>query len=773
MEFLCARGVRFVGATLDVRAERAVVQTDPDEVPPFTQGDDGPLPRRDIAPPPARRALTEEAVRQRLNAFLRAAQGESATPVEHAPFPVGLLQTLYLEGDVVVMESGREVARADRLFFSAVDDRTVMHGAELHLWTAEPGQRKQRVLVIRGDELVRQGLRTTGRNVSITPCTAGEPHLEVRLGEVEIIQRETDFEVRMRDGSLAFSGNSVLPIPNTSFFARDQSGIPLKGLGGGYSNVDGVRANLDLGGSWNELGSSLHEWVTGRPYHGFKGDWHLGLGWIEERGFPVEGDLAYEAEGLYRGSTTGFYLHDNGVVRREIQTNLDGSRIDNTQRSLVRTENRVHLGENTSLDVTVFDATDAAVLPEFYRREYREEERPETDLLLRHAADNRLLTASVRTNLTDFAYADDRSLAPTFTEELPFATFNWFSEPIAELPAETPLLLTSAGSAGYLRHDFSKGVAKVDDDTLRIDEELELAAPFDVGPFGVRPFTAARITHYDQTLTGQSETRWAFTSGVRAATRLERTWSWLDDEGNPEGLRHVMSPAVALLERYGVDADPAELPQYDATDTLVNRTELRFELLNRLQHHAAGAGIQEFLWLDLAQTILPISGRDNDGHALGLFEYELILAPEELWIPIPRLRFVLEGEHDWDQSEERTFNVGTTFGPVLGLDWGLEYRTDENTDGSIRYGTGTTLFERWALSATSQYDLETEQTINYVVRMVRGDHDWRLHVGATFDTVDDETTFFVDFEPTVGGLLQRRNPHYVSGSVLDPGSWGY
>ncbi len=749
-----------------------MLRTDPDEVPAPSDSGDASLPRRGLIPPDPRRLHSEAVLRQRLAAFLQAATGEPPPEIPPTAFPWSLLHSMYLEGDVSIRKAGRDVLRCESLHFSTLDDRTVMRDAELRLWGRNP-QGASRVLVVRGAELVRQGKRITGRDVSATACSAGEPHVEALLGEVEIIERERDFEVRARDGSLAIAGIGLLPLPNATFFSSDQTNLPITGASAGYSSKEGARLQVDLGGSMNPIGGALHEYFTGRPAQEFRGDWYAGIGYNQDRGVPLEGGLVYGAPGMYRGRLDTFYLRDDGENRREITRELDGTLIDKEDRSKIHTENRVHLGESTTLDLTVFRLGDAAVWPEFFGGDYRTEERPETSVHLRHGVENRLLTGTGRFNLNEFSYDSDRSLADSFTEELPVGTFHLFSEPIATLPYETPLLLTSGTNAGYLRKDFDDTLPDTHEDSLRVDQELELAAPFQLGPVGVRPFTAARVTYYDDTFDDGERTRWAFENGIVVGTRLSRSWSWLDEPGKATGLRHVASPTVSFIDRYQVSGDPDDYFQFDEIDAIDEGTVLRLGLLNRLQHRHTAGDVREFFWLDLAQNITPISGRDNDGHHLGLFEYELIVRPIPDWIPVPNWLFRLEGEHDWNEEQARTFNVGTSFGKVLGVNWHAEYRTDENSDGSINYGASTDFLDRWSVSGFSQYDLGIDQVQNYTVRIVRRDHDWRIHLGLVFDQIDNETRFFINFEPALSGLAKPRDREYVSGAGLWESRYAY
>ncbi len=758
-------GIVVIRDGLELRADGGVLIADRDAVPPLSRSSPG-LPRRGATPPAARRAVDDGLMAARLAAFAHAAGVDSGAPaLSPRQWSPSSWKSLYLEGDVVVRRDGRDLVRAARLHLSTVDDRLVVEDAELRLWLDSDAP--QRVLVIRGERLVRQGRRITGRDVSVTTCTAGEPHVEVCSGEIEVIERGDDLEVRTAGSSLVIGGVSLLPLPNARFMAGEQTQTLVQGVSAGYSSNEGVRANIDLGGSLNALGGALHEQLTGRAAAEFRGDWRLGLGVIEERGAPVELELRYGAADVYSGRMLAYGLDDDGPDRREIRRRLDGSPIDARGRSLLHTENRVHLGENTRLDVTAFAASDPAVYSEFFRREYREDELPETSVLLRDARDNRLLIANARLNMSTFAYRDDRSLAPAFDEELPLLGYHWFSEPVATLWGDTDVLLTSSTGAGFLRRDYDRTAVEVDDDVFRLDQELVLATPFHLGPIGIRPFVAGRVTHYDETVGGRDDTRPAFAAGVRAATWMARTWTWRGDDGTGQALRHVISPAIVYRDQFHVGGEPGDYFQYDATDAIDERATVRFELLNRLQHRDGDRAPRDVVWLDLAQTLTPISSRDNRGHHLAELEYELILRPAPDAGPLPGLQLLVEGEHDWHASKQRTFNTGVRFGKVLGFHWHAGYRSDRTTDGAVIYGARTDLFGRWLLAGGSQYDLQRDETLNYGAQIVRVDHDWRLSLGVTFDEIDGDTRFFVNFEPTLGGLLAPRRTRYLSGSAWD------
>ena len=150
----------------------------------------------------------------------------------------------------------------------------------------------------------------------------------------------------------------------------------------GYSNNLGYQGEVVLGLPWNKSGGALHQWLTGRPANEFRGDWEVGVGWIQARGVPLDGAVRYRAGKLYEGMVEGFWLDDGGRNLREIRTGIDGITLDDTTRSLLHTQNRVRLGETTNLDLVAYKMSDEAVWSEFFSGYYRSVEVPETSTYL-------------------------------------------------------------------------------------------------------------------------------------------------------------------------------------------------------------------------------------------------------------------------------------------------------------------------------------------------------------------------------------------------------
>ncbi|MFO1076588.1 MAG: LPS assembly protein LptD [Planctomycetota bacterium] len=731
-----------------IRGGNAVLLTEAVDRSQFGRADTSDLPRRTVAPPAPRRRMSADELRERIERTMHTfGQGRDLPDSPATDKILDDVRFLYFEGGVIVDRDGIEMLRCERLWISPLDDRIVAEEFELR-YLARPGD-KQPTLVVRGPRIAKSGPRWTGRDLELTTCVAAEPHLAVAVGEAEIIEHERELEVRTRDQHLRIGGAAVVPLPDAHFFTGSQSQFPIKSIQATYSAREGVKGELLLGLPWNATGGAVHEWLTGRPAAEFRGDWELGIGYVQKRGVPLRPAVEYRAEGLYEGRTEGFWLDDQGSDIREIRTHVDSTPIDAQSRGLLRTRDRVELGTDTHLDVQAFYASDPAVLSEFFPGEYRVDELPETSAYLHHGADNHLFTFGARTNLDRFSYRDNRALADRFVEELPVATWNWLAEPVAETPWETPVVLDVATELGQRRSDWDPHApAPLADRTFRADQQLELSLPFQFAGVSVRPYLSARATYFDDTVGGGADTRVAFEGGVQFGTRFARSFDWTDDVGTTT-VRHVIAPKISILDRFQVDGAPSLYHQFDATDALTERNLVRVEVRNMLQRTdqlADPKAPADFLMLDLAQDLWPEANRDNGGEHLGLFYYDLLVRPQGRWVPFDDFSFALYGDHDWKEGL-RTLDSELRFGPFAGATWTLEYRTDRNVSGAVGISASTRVLDRWALYAHSLYDLENSSFLTYGFGIRRDDHDWAVQLGATYNPFTDETTVRLDFVP--------------------------
>jgi len=750
---------------LEIRGENALLLLDKDATKgALQQAKEPSVVHRGMPPPPPRRQIGPDVLERRLEQTMRSlGKGSSRSQTESNDRRLEAVRFMYFEGGITVLRDGVEVIRCDRLWISPWDDRLVAENVELRYFQADDPSSPP--FVVRGARLEKLGPRWRGRDLQLTTCMAGVPHVAVLAGEATLLEQGDELEIHSRGQVLQVGGIDVMPLPDAHFFTGSQGQFPIKQARVGYSAREGAQVGVTLGLPWNATGGALHEALTGRSAKEFRGDWELGLGYVEKRGAPLSGKVTYQAKGLYEGETDAYFLDDTGSNLREILERFDGSTLTNSSRGMVRTRNRFHLGPSTHLDIQAFSASDEAVLPEFYGSDYRNEELPETSFYLHHGYENHLFTLGTRNNLDRFSYRDNRTLADRFVEELPVATWNWVAQPIANLPWGTPVILDMATEVGQRRSNFDDlATTRVADRTLRADQRIELSTPFRYGPINLRPFLAARGTYYDNTIAGATESRIAWEAGLEAGTRLSRTWTWNDEKG-PTAFRHVVAPRLLVLNRFAVDDAPSQFHQFDATDAIAEQNLVRLELRNLIQHRPSDSTknskeeLRDFLMVDLAQDIWPDANRDNRGEQLGLFYYDVRLRPKWDWIPFSTFGFALYGDHDW-RDGLRTLDTELQFGPVAGLTWTAEYRTDAQVSGAVGLSASTRLFDRWDLFASGFYDLESDKVLTYEFGLRRNDHDWAIALTAGYDPFTDVATIRLDFQPTLAGLMGRRQDRF-------------
>lgn len=64
---------------------------------------------------------------------------------------------------------------------------------------------------------------------------------------------------------------------------------------------------------------------------------------------------------------------------------------------------------------------------------------------------------------------------------------------------------------------------------------------------------------------------------------------------------------------------------------------------------------------------------------------------------------------------------------------------------------------RRVCDAPIAYDLDTDDALNYFDSLLRRDLDWTVRMRLVYDTLHDQTSFFVRFEPTLRRLRRARH----------------
>ncbi|MEO0480020.1 MAG: hypothetical protein AAF196_11100 [Planctomycetota bacterium] len=760
---------------MTIEAERVVVRLDRDLRSRLRQriDADGDLPRRGAAIPRTRRLIDGRTVRARIESFLSSFSPESAVEIpSDVNENIELVRSIYIEGSLRITLRGLEVLRADSLSWSILDDRILIENATLRYDSGQAARGASvtgsALLTIRTPALLRQNGRFLAAEARVTSDPRANPSFEVLSTEIEMFELGDAFRIRTRGNALLYHGDEVVPLPDQTWDTDEDSNIPLKSFSLGFGSQEGVVVSAAIGGSLTETLTSIVESLGGNP-EGLRAEWRLGRGWIEKRGIPIEPQFRVRADG-FQSNFRAFGLSDEGFDRGFVRTGPDGNRITEDQRSLVEWETLFDIGENTTLSLELFDASDAGVYAEFYRGAFIQNELPETSIHLRDSNRNYLSTITARANLADFNYTDDRTVATAtrgpFVEELPRATLDFYAEQLGEV-FDTPILLSTSTDLAVFRQDFARGTGIDDRDNTRLDQQFKLSTPFAVGPIRFRPYAASQFSFYDRGVTADDDFRTAYSAGLEIGTRISKTFSWFNSDGSTQRVRHVIVPTLRYDDVFSVSDSPFDFFQLDPIDALTESRRVRVGVLQRFQTRRIGEDgegeTNEFLWIDLAQVFFPDADRDNGGESLGFSEYEIILRDTPEWLGGLPIRFVFEGEYDWLNRELRTFN--NYFEIRTGLPrWFVEYRKDRTDDGQLGYGVATSVRNRWRLLGRALYDFTRDEHINYTVELTRFDPNFSLSSGVRFDNIRDEVSLTFDVEFVLGGLVDDRRRRRLDGA---------
>ncbi len=746
---------------LKISADQAVLTLDRDEYQEMIAGLQkkmGP-PKRGMLPPVDQKSFLDAAILRKLQAMGIGATG-AKLEITDAPVPthrlLRLAKGIFAAGHVVVEQGGVHIFRARSFTLSLDSDRMSFTDLTIRLPRGKPPMEGQNPFILRCDQAVEQGRRLVARKAVLTTCVAGKPHFDISSEKLVVFLHKDMTEFQGLGNSLSISGLPALPLPNYHYYSNQETWVPLKGFRAGVTDRWGEFVFPVFGGRWNDLGQAAIR-LIGEGKGRFEGEWRLRTGWSRKRGSPLDGTLTYRYGDLWRGELNAFYLDDQGQDRRAMKRQLDGTPIRPGDRGFIRTKNRIQLNQNLRLDLKAFQASDPAAYVEFRASSLHEEELPETSFDLRYSKHNLLARLTGRENLQDFSYDDASRLTPKFLSERPFGRFELFSQPLVQIGENVPLVLDVSAGTGFFRNRFDDHATNTPvEQAFRVDAELELSSPFVFGEFAFRPYGIARDTWYSDGPSGRASNRKIFEVGMTISTRFEREFGVESALFRLHGLRHEIIPEVRVFNRFLVDRTPGSYFQFDEIDALDERSALDVGVLQRLMTTDAKGKPHEWMWLDLTQRFHPNSHRDNGGDRLGIFAFEWIFRPSRT------LRFLVEGERDWDKGDFKTRNIGMAVEPIQGWSLAGEWRSGLDRDGEGSFTTGVQFWQRWSVNYGTIYDFDQSRFRTSSVSLVRRDHDWSLVFRFDKDQIVGDTRFFIQFLPNFLGI-GANGPNYIAG----------
>jgi len=621
--------------------------------------------------------------------------------------------TLYADGVVYWLDEGRLYAEgniraekppwsfaAERAYFDLVNRTGLLDSALLKTYDLA----REVPIVIFGQTIreVSPG-KYQIRNGYFTTCNFGVPHyrLSADTATVETLE-DGDFRWSARGIKFRLGDRPLFFLPGLSGKAELGEEGQLAG------EISSPIQSLRIGSSSRMGNYILTRW---RFRAGEQLEILPRLDYRTRRGPALGLDLSRETESGFL-DLTSYYINDSG-------TDKDGTEPESDDRGRLKARSRWQMSENWRLDAEFQYLSDDDFLNEFFEKEFKEEKEPETYLYLRHMRDQQAFTGLFRYRLNDF---QDQ------TEYLPSLGFDLIGKPLLG----SRLYLTGHSEVAQLRRKPVSGFLAPPIESLRSDNQLELAAPFSLGIIGIRPYVEAGATAYSDSPSGSSETRETAAAGVTLSTRFVRAFA--------SGVTHHIIPELSYSDLFRVTTPASTLYQFDENDTVSEGRLLTFRLRNVI-YSGTDAGRREALRLILKTDYRP--DPDDFGE-----EHHLSNVRTDFWF-YPWRSVSVTG--DWEvnphNGHTEVAEASFAFKPRRPLSAKLGFRYIDDQAAAAQASFKSRLSSHWSISAGTEYNFLDGHPISSELALIRDMHMWTLELGFERDSGEDETTFAINISP--------------------------
>jgi len=563
---------------------------------------------------------------------------------------------------------------------------------------------------IRAEAAERKSLIHMQMNgVVLTTCDDVEdPEFAIRATRVDVYEDEV---FALRNAVFYLRGVPFFYLPRLSLDQQRQA-----------TNIDVVPGYGSRDGFYVLTGYNRY------PGEGYRTKTHVDL--RSERGLAVGQDFFWYDPVENRDFTRirGYYAQD----QRPYRSNREEERL--RAQGIDLEENRYRLdlfhrsdfSANDNLRVRAAYLSDARVVQDFFRSEFRNEPVPETRATYSVNGTRWMASVEALRQLNEDEFES--------VNRMPEARFLF---PLASV-GDLGFMVESESSAGYLERTFTRFQRENQNlegyDTFRAHTENRLYFPFQVdGWLNITPRAGLTYTYYGETLREESvittESETDPDTGVITSTfqtNQVRRASSADSRLLPEiglessfkaygmmhegptglgtGLRHVVEPFSNYTFIPEPDLTPDQLYQFDAIDRLGERHDIRFGVRNKFQTRRPRPNNPNYIH-DLAN--ISVSTRydlhsDADPNLANLLiDTELKLVD---WL---YLRF--DTELNTDSSEFETLNTELRLqDPVTRSSLGLDQRYRADARHTLQLSYDVNPQARFGVRGYTRFELEND-----------------------------------------------------------------
>lgn len=407
------------------------------------------------------------------------------------------------------------------------------------------------------------------------------------------------------------------------------------------------------------------------------------LDYRTRRGLAAGQDISWAATNhSWHGELKLYGLKDQDPFANR-DSSLD---IDQDRYRVLLTHNQL-LDSRTVLMARIHYLSDAYMLDDFFRPEYRLEPQPDNFVTATRRGDNYTASLQVRPRLNDFHDAVTR--IPEAQLELP-----------PQQVADLPLYYESQTSGGQLERLYESHNTNDPYSAFRFDTRHELSLPQKVWFLNFVPRIAARGTYYSSTpSTGESggaaATRALFEAGAQLSFKMFKTYGQTD--GSSNGLRHVAEPYANYTYVPDPNLDPEDLYSFDDVDSLSGQNKLQLGVRNKLQVKRYG---RPFDLIDLNTWVDGHFDADPDESTFPFLFMDARIRPWE------KVAIDCDGTFSLDSGTPERIGAHLIFNSSAAVSTDMEYRFRRNDSslisGSIKYSPS----ETWSFTYRARYEIE-------------------------------------------------------------------
>ncbi len=421
-----------------------------------------------------------------------------------------------------------------------------------------------------------------------------------------------------------------------------------------------------------------------------------------ERGFAVGEDLRWDLEQGF-GDLSLYFLDDQDPG----EVVIGGDAVE-SQRYRLRLRHTQGLDERTRVLTQVNYLSDAAVLSDFYEREYRQSRQPENYVSVAHRRDDFTLTVLGNVRVNEF-YSN--------VNRLPEVSLNVFRRQLGD----SSIYYESQTAAANLERVWPEGSVTNDYSAFRVDTAHMIYQPRRLdGWLNVIPRAGYRGTYYSETIdlvrigtqtvqqADGAVLRNAFEIGTEISYKALKLLVAGDDGLAP--WRHVVEPYTDYSLRFEPNALPDELYQFDSVDRLDELHQLKIGVRNKFQTKRDGATV------DAADVNLYTKLRLNAEGEQELFD--VVTAETEFH---PTSWIVLEVDGDYSTQFSVLQRLNTRFRIVQEKYWevGVEHRYRDQQSNLLAADLTINPNTDWGFNVFGRYEFEgsrVEEQGGYVQR---------------------------------------------------------